>query len=267
MKHYLKWVAVAVLLFALSACGNGQSNENHASKSNDLYDQVKSKGVIIVGTEGTYPPFTYHGDNGKLTGYDIDVMNEVAKRLGLKVQYKETQWDSMFAGLNSKRFDMIANQVGIRPDREKKYDFSTPYTFSKAAVIVRNNNTDIKSFADLKGKESAQSLTSNYANLAKQNGAQIVSVEGFSQAIQLLTSNRVDATVNDTLSYLDYKKNKPNAPIKVVAKADDAGKSAFLFRKNSGKLPDKVNQALKDMKNDGTLTKISNNWFGEDVTK
>ncbi|GER65866.1 amino acid ABC transporter substrate-binding protein [Weizmannia acidilactici] len=265
MGKYIKWLAVACLLLALTACGNNTDNQN-VSKSNDLYDQIKKKGVLLIGTEGTYPPFSYH-ENGKLTGYDIDVAKEVAKRLGLKAEFKETQWDAMFAGLNSKRFDMIANQVGIRPDREKKYDFSTPYTVSKAVVIVRKNNTDIKSFTDLKGKKTAQSLTSNYADIAKQNGAQIVSVEGFNQAIQLLTSNRVEATINDSLTYLDYKKQKPDAQIKVAATANDAGKTAFMFRKNSGKLVDKVNDALNDMKKDGTLTKISKKWFGEDVSQ
>jgi len=94
-----------------------------------------------------------------------------------------------------------------------------------------------------------------------------VGVDGFEQAIQLLTSNRVDATINDSLSYLDYKKQKPNAPIKVVAKSDDASQSAFMFRKGSGQLVDKVNQALDDMRKDGTLAKISKKWFGEDVSK
>ncbi|AEH54337.1 amino acid ABC transporter substrate-binding protein [Heyndrickxia coagulans] len=265
MRKYIKWLAVFSLLFALTACGKNTDNQN-ASKSNDLYDQIKSKGVLLIGTEGTYPPFSFH-KNGKLTGYDIDVAKEVAKRLGLKAEFKETQWDAMFAGLNSKRFDMIANQVGIRADRQKKYDFSTPYTISKAVVLVRKDNTNIKSFADLKGKKSAQSLTSNYADIAKKNGANIVSVEGFNQAVQLLTSNRVDATVNDSLTYLDYKKQKPNAAIKVAATANEASKSAFLFRKHSGKLTDKVNDALKDMKKDGTLTKISKKWFGEDVSQ
>jgi cystine transport system substrate-binding protein len=270
MKKYFKWFAVATLMLVLAACGNGQSTgKNQSSQSNDsnLYSQVKNKGVLVIGTEGTYAPFTFHDKNGKLTGYDIDVVKEVAKRLGVKTEFKETQWDSMFAGLNSKRFDMIANEVGIRPDREKKYDFSKPYTVSKAAVIVNKNNKNIHSFADLKGKKAAQSLTSNYSDIAKQNGATIVSVDGFDQAIQLLTSNRVDVTINDYLSYLDYKKQKPNAPIKVAAKSNDAAKSAFMFRKGSGQLVDKVNQALDDMRKDGTLAKISKKWFGEDVSK
>ena len=92
---------------------------------------------------------------------------EVAKRLGVKAEFKETQWDGMFAGLDAKRFDMIANQVGIREDRQKKYDFSDPYIQSGAVLIVRKDEKDIKSFKDLKGKKSAQSLTSNYKDMAQ----------------------------------------------------------------------------------------------------
>ncbi|KHD84702.1 amino acid ABC transporter substrate-binding protein [Heyndrickxia ginsengihumi] len=267
MKKYLKWFAIATLVVVLAACGNGQSSDKNKSSKSDLYSKIKDKGVLVIGTEGTYAPFTFHDKSGKLTGYDIDVAKEVAKRLGLKTQFKETQWDSMFAGLNSKRFDMIANQVGIQPDRQKKYDFSKPYTVSSAVVIVNKNNKDIHSFKDLKGKKAAQTLTSNYGKMAKQYGATIVSIDGFEQAIQLLSSNRVDATLNDSLSYLDYKKQKPNAPIKTVAKSGDASKSAFMFRKGSGKLVDEVNKALDDMRKDGTLTKISKKWFGEDVSK
>lgn len=97
--------------------------------------------MLTVGTEGTYEPFTYHDkDTDKLTGYDVEVITEVAKRLGLKVDFKETQWDSMFAGLNSKRFDVVANQVG-KTDRENQYDFSDKYTTSSAVVVTKKTTT------------------------------------------------------------------------------------------------------------------------------
>lgn len=271
-KLWFTLFVITTIIFSLAACGT--SNETEGQKENadttegeNLYEKIKEEGVILVGTEGTYPPFTFHDENGELTGYDVEVAKEVTKRLGLEVEFKETQWDAMFAGLNSKRFDMIANQVGIKPDRVEKYDFSFPYTVSTAVVVVHKDNNDIQSFEELNGKKAAQSLTSNYGKLAKSNGAELVGVEGFNQAIELITSKRVDATINDKLSVLDYKKQKPDAPIKIVAESDNASESAFMFRKGNEELVEAVNEVLEEMKQDGTLTKLSEKWFGEDVSQ
>ncbi|MEH7548794.1 MULTISPECIES: amino acid ABC transporter substrate-binding protein [Bacillaceae] len=267
-------------MFVLSACGkndekakedqkravNTKDNDKTADNQ-DLLKKIQDDGKITIGTEGTYPPFTFHDTSGNLTGFDVDLANEVAKRLGVKAEYKETQWDAMFAGLDAKRFDMIANEVGIRPDRQKKYDFSDPYITSAGVLIVNTSNTKVKKFEDIKGLNAAQSLTSNYGDMAKKYGANLVGVEGFQQAVELLTQKRVDVTINDKLTYLDYKKQKPDAPIKIAATANDASSSGFMFRKNSDKLVDEVNKALKEMVDDGTYKKISEKWFGEDVLK
>jgi len=271
-KLWFMVFVIAGLMFSLAACGTtneseGQKDKADTAEGENLYEKIKEEGVIRVGTEGTYPPFTFHDENGELTGYDVEVAKEVAKRLGLEVEFKETQWDAMFAGLNSKRFDMIANQVGIKPDRVEKYDFSLPYTISTAVIVVHQDNNDIQSFEDLEGKKAAQSLTSNYGEMAKSNGAEVVGVDGFNQAIELITSKRVDATLNDKLSVLDYKKQQPDAPIKIVAESDDASQSAFMFRKGNEELVEAVNEVMEEMKQDGTLTKLSEKWFGEDVSQ
>lgn len=259
---------VLVLSLVLAACGsnNNEGKESSTTKTTDLYDTIKKEGVLKVGTEGTYPPFTFHDKSNKLTGFDVDIANEVAKRLGVKAEFKETQWDGIFAGLDAKRFDMIANEVGIQPERQAKYDFSEPYIESGAVLIVGKDNKDIKSFEDVKGKKAAQSLTSNYGKMAKKFGANIVSVEGFTQSVSLIQSKRVDATFNDKLSFLDYKKSHPDTPVKVVATESNLAQSGLMFRKGSDKLVEAVNKALKDMKADGTYAKISDKWFGEDVS-
>jgi len=263
-------------MFVLSACGKDNTTDKNKTKTDnktaekadqDLLKKVKDEGKLIIGTEGTYAPFTFHDTNGKLTGFDVEVAEEVAKHLGVKAEFKETQWDAMFAGLDAKRFDMVANQVGIRPDRQKKYDFSDPYITSAAVLIASKDNDKVKSFADMKGLNSAQSLTSNYADIAKKNGANLVGVDGFQQAVELLAQKRVDVTVNDKIAFLDYTKQKPDAPIKIVATADDASSSGFMFRKKNDTLVDAVNKALKDMVDDGTYKKISEKWFGVDVLK
>jgi cystine transport system substrate-binding protein len=132
-------------------------------------------------------------------------------------------------------------------------------------LIVHEDNTEIKGFEDLKGKKAAQSMTSNYATIAKENGAKIVGVEGFNQAIELIMSKRADVTINDNLSFLDFKKAKPDAKVKIVAESEDASKSGLMFRKDSETLVEAVNGALADMISDGTYDKISKKWFGENV--
>lgn len=271
LRKILMTIVSILLISMLAACGtaNKQSDQSKkgANPSGSLYDQVKSKGVLTVGTEGTYPPFTYHDKNGKLTGFDVDIAAEVAKRLGVKPKFVESKWDGMIAGLADKRFDMAANEVAITDQRKQKYDFSSPYIASRAVLIVRKDNHSIKSFDDIKGKTFAQSLTSNLYKIAQQHGAKITSVDGFNTAIDLLTSNRVDGTINDNLSYLDLKKRRPDIPIKVVDKMNNATQNGFMFRKNSGELINKVNKALADMKKDGTYLKISKKYFGTDVSK
>ncbi|MRX71503.1 transporter substrate-binding domain-containing protein [Bacillus lacus] len=285
MKKYLLIALTAFFMFALAACGtnnNGAEQENqqentaeeNASEENTagnndeaLYNQVKNDGVLRVGTEGTYPPFTFHDESGKLTGFDVEIAKEVAKRLGVEAEFSETQWDAMFAGLDSKRFDMIANQVGIREDRIEKYDFSDAYISSAAVLVTNKDNTEIQNFEDIDGKQSAQSLTSNYGTMAEELGAELVGVEGFNQAIELLVQGRVDTTINDKLSVLDYLNQKPNAPIQIVAESEDASESGLMFRKGSGKLVEEVNKALAEMKEDGTYASISEKWFGEDVSE
>ncbi|MCM3004727.1 amino acid ABC transporter substrate-binding protein [Priestia koreensis] len=263
MKKLLSMlVVISSLVLVLAACGTSDKSDNAGA---DLYKEVKKSGELKIGTEGTYPPFTFN-KGGKLTGFDVDIAREVAKRLGVKPVFVQTQWDSLFAGLNAKRFDVIANEVGIRKDRQKKYDFSDPYISSAAVLVTAKNNKDIKDFKDLKGKKAAQSLTSNYRKIAEDNGADIVGIEGLTQSMDLITQGRVDATVNDKLAILDYLNRKPNSAVKIVKEEKDSAESAFLFRKDSEKLVKEVNKALADMKKDGTYEKISKKWFGEDVS-
>lgn len=269
-KSKIFFILLLSSLLILSGCGGqdkDQTTENNAAKKDDSLAKIKDDGKLLIGTEGTYPPFSFHDEKGNLTGFDVEISREVAKRLGVDAEFSETQWDALFAGLDAKRFDMIANQVGIREDRQKKYDFSNPYISSAAVLVVPKDNKDVTSFEDIEGLKSGQSLTSNYGELAKQYGADLVGVEGFNQAIELLNSKRVDVTINDNLTVLDYLKQKPDAPIKIAATHEDASQSGLMFRKGSETLVKEVNQALQDMIDDGTYLKISEKWFGEDVLK
>lgn len=267
MKKSLISLFTILLILALSACGAQEDKDTTGEKNASLYDQIKENGEITIGTEGTYAPFTFHDESDNLTGFDIEIAREVFKRLDIKPNFIETKWDGIIAGLDAKRYDMVANQVAIRPERLEKYDMSDPYIVSKAVLIVREDNNEIKTLEDLDGKKVGQSLDSNYRKMAEEHGATNTVIDGFNQAIDLLVSKRIDATINDSLSYLDLVKQRPDLPIKSVYEEENATSNAFLFRKDNKELVEAVNGALAAMKEDGTYLKISEKWFGTDVSK
>lgn len=261
--------AATALVLAVAGCGSSPSNEAAESETagGTTLAEVQDSGVLTVGTEGTYKPFSYHEDGaGELTGYDVEVITAVAEKLGVAAEFEETQWDAMFAGLDAGRFDVIANQVSITPEREKAYSFSDPYTYSNGVIVTTADNGEISSFEDLEGKTTAQSLTSNWRELAEESGASIEAVEGWAQSITLLEQGRVDATINDKLTYLDYQNATPNENIKVAAETEDQSRSALAFRQGSDDLVEAVNTALEELRVEGTLAEISEKYFGEDVS-
>jgi L-cystine transport system substrate-binding protein len=224
-------------------------------------------GTLTVATEGTYKPFSYHDESGELVGYDVDVAKAVAAKLGLEVTFQETEWAAIFAGLESNRFDVIANQVSINDEREQKYSLSDPYTVSPGALIVRTDNTAITGFDDLEGKKAAQSPTSNWYELATSYGAVIEDVEGWNESVTLLRDGRIDFTLNDKLTFLDYVATEGVDDITIVAETDDPSLSAFALTKKNEKLTTDINAALAELAADGTLAKIGEKYFGADVSQ
>ena len=230
---------------------------------------IQAAGALRIGTEGTYAPFTYHDPKtNELVGFDVEIGRAIAQHMGVKAEFVEGKWDGLIAGLDVNRYDVVINQVGINPERQAKFDFSKPYIASAAALIVREDNDTIHSFADLKGKRSANTITSNFGKLAQRSGAEVVPVQGFNDAIALLTSGRVEATVNDQLSFLDFKQQQPKAKVKVVATDDSTefGQSGVLLRKDQPALKAAIDKALDALRDDGTYKQISERYFGEDLS-
>ncbi|MFD4441788.1 amino acid ABC transporter substrate-binding protein [Nocardia sp. NPDC058519] len=248
-----KFIAAAVLAVVaatgLSACSS-------ASDPN----------VLKIGTEGTYAPFSYQ-EGGTLTGYDVEVARAVGEKLGKQVEFVQTPWDSIFAGLESKRFDLVANQVTVNPERTAKYALSQPYTTSEGVIVTKADNTTITSLASLAGKTTAQSATSNWSKVASGAGAKVEAVEGFVQAVQLLKAGRVDATVNDTLAVGEYTKKTGDTGIKIAAETGETSKQAFAARSGDTALIADVDKALAELRADGTLARLSEKYFGTDVSK
>lgn len=230
-------------------------------------DAVKTAGALRIGTEGTYAPFTFHDASGALVGFDVEIGRAIAEKLGVEAEFVEGPWDGLIAGVDANRYDVVINQVGINAERQAKYDFSEPYIASKAALVVREDNSDITGFEALTGKKAAQTLTSNFGKLAQEYGAEIVETEGFDQSIALVIQGRADATINDSLSFFDFKTQQPDAEVKVVATAADADFSGVLLAKGKPELLAAINEALVAIKADGSYAEISQKYFGEDVSQ
>ena len=227
---------------------------------------IRTAGVLRVGTEGTYSPFSYHDPaTGDLTGYDVDVARAVGEKLGVPVEFVETPWDSIFAALEANRFDVVANEVTINPERQAKYDLSSPYSIGEGVIVTRADDDSITSLDDLKGKITAQSITSNWAQVARDAGATVEGVEGFAQAITLLNQGRVDATVNDSIAVYAYLAETGDTSVKIAAETGEKSEQGFAARKNSGFLPE-LNGALEQLRADGTLSEISQKYLKADAT-
>ncbi|GAA1721401.1 amino acid ABC transporter substrate-binding protein [Isoptericola hypogeus] len=250
---------------ALAACGSSD-DDGGGDAGSDL--GLVTDGTLTVATEGTYRPFTFHDEgSGDLVGYDVEVAEAVAEKLGLEIEFQETQFDAIFAGLDAGRFDTIANQVSINPEREEKYVFSQPYTVSRGVVVVNEGDTSISSLDDLAGKTTAQSLTSNWYQLAQEAGADVQPVEGWAQSVELLRQGRVDATINDSLTYLDYEQQQGgDTGLEVAVETDDESQSAFVVTPQREALATAIDGALDELRSEGVLAELGETYFGEDVS-
>lgn len=162
-----------------------------AEESKDQLARIQEKGEIVIATEGTWAPWTYTDENGNLVGFDVEIATAIAEKLGVKATFVTVEWDGILAGIDSGRYDIAANGIDVTEQRSEKYNFSTPYAFNRTALVVRGDNEDIKSFEDLKGKKTTNSIASTYMILAEEFGAEVVGVDTLDQTImQVLTGPR-----------------------------------------------------------------------------
>ncbi|MBX7448518.1 ABC transporter permease subunit [Mycolicibacterium sp. 3033] len=227
---------------------------------------IASAGVLRVGTEGVYAPFSYHdAATGELVGYDVDVARAVAEKLGVRVEFVETPWDSIFAALEADRFDVVANEVTINPERQAKYDLSQPYSIGEGVIVTRAGDSSITSTADLKGKVAAENATSNWSEVAREAGAQVETVEGFTQAITLLSQGRVDVVINDSIAVYAYLAETKDTSVKIAGTVGEKSEQGFAARKDSRLLPE-LNSALDQLRADGTLAQISQKYLNANAS-
>ena len=273
-------------LFA--GCGNGKADESAANtdgtenvgnagengdvgETGDLLSEIQNRGYITVAMEGTWAPWTYHDEEGELVGFDVEVAAAVAEELGVEVRYEEGEWDGLLAGVESGRYDIMVNGVGYTEERAQAYDFSEPYCYNKTALIVRSDNDEISSLEDLEGKTTCNSANSTYQFIAEEYGATVLDVETLDGTLEMVLAGpeRADATLNAEASFLDYMKEHPDAELKIVDYYSELENVCIIMPKgeSSDSLREAINGAIDKLREDGTLTELSNKYFGGDITK
>jgi len=242
---------------------------NASSFAADLLDEIKARGAIKVGLEGTYPPFNYQDASGKLTGFEVELAEALARELGVKVEFQPTKWDGILAALESKRLDVVINQVTISDERRKKYDFSTPYTISGIQALTRKADGDsITSAQDLAGKKVGVGLGTNYEQWLKDNvpQADIRTYDDDPTKFQDLNVGRIDAILVDRLAAFEMV-DKTGGRLAVAGEAFSRQEAGIALRKGNPALLAAIDQALGKLRDDGTLSKLSEKWFQADVTQ
>ena len=268
MKKRNAAIAIIALLALCLCLPAGCVGKKTADPATDLLAQIREKGEITIAMEGTWAPWTYHDKADELVGFDVEIGQKLAEKLGVAATFIEGEWDGLLAGLEAGRYDIMINGVDVTPEREQKYDFSTPYAYNRTAVIVRGDDDSIQAMEDLKGKQTANTISSTYAEVAEKYGATVTGVDDLNQTMELLLSGRIDATLNAEVTFYDYLRAHPDANIKIAAIDPDETSVAIPMRKGSetAALLAAVNEALAELRASGELRMLSEKYFGTDIT-
>lgn len=262
-KKLLLTAATLASVALLAACGS-----QPAKKSSNFRSQLAQNDTLTIGLEGTYEPYSYR-ENGKLTGFEVELGKAIAKKMHLNADIVPTKWDSLIAGVGSGKFDLALNNITPTKEREKAYLFSDSYMVTRYALITKSGSA-IKTLADVKGKKLAEGTGTDNATVARKAGATIVPQGDFATTLQMIKQGRVDATVNATTSWYAYQKHNATDGLAmnvVPDKTQAPSKAGALIKKDHAALQKQVNAALKALRQDGTLAKLSDKYFGADVTK
>lgn len=280
-KRLLSAVMASAMVLSLAACGGAKTETTAAETTAGKKEETTTAGTtaaetaeaaggtLIVGFDQDFPPMGFVGDNGEYTGFDLDLAKEVANRLGLEYKAQPIAWDSKDMELESGNIDCIWNGFTIT-GREDDYTWTTPYMANKQVFVVANDS-DIKSQADLAGKvvevqadSSAEAALKENQDLANTFG-QLLTTPDYNTAFMDLEQGAIDAVAMDVI-VAGYQIKQRNADFKILDDSLSEEEYGVGFKKGNTELRDKVQGALEEMAADGTLAKISDEWFGEDVT-
>lgn len=272
MKKVLNTTLAALLAATLVGCSSSSSTTSVTSTSaeGDHLARIQEAGKITIATEGVWSPFTYHDeDTDELIGFDVEVATAIAEKLGVEADFQEVNFDGGLTGVSTGTYDMMANGVDVTDERSESYDFTEAYAYDHAVIVTLTDNNDIKSFADLNGKTTANSTGSTYAEMGEANGATVTNVDTLAETMDLVLNGTVDATVNANTSVQDYfNTSGNNSKLKVAAVDEETTEYAIPLKKGSDNdtLREAINKAIAELREEGKLAEISTKYFGSDIT-
>ena len=260
------WISICSLILAaaLAGCGGKSKDKSDEAAKTDVGDRVTDSKVMKVAFEGTYPPFNFLNDKDEFQGFDVDISNEIAKRLGVEAEFIATKWDGLIGGLKADKFDIIIGQMTVTEERKKSVDFTDPYVVTGSVLVTREDTDDITELADIKGKKVGVGGGTTFEEVAKSvEGADVKLYKAVGDYIQDLTNKRLDVIINDQL-LMNYNIKENSLPIKVTSDILNKDEIGMAVNKGNEAFVEKVNAALKEMKEDGTYKEIYKKWFGKD---
>ena len=274
-KLFFTFVLITIMALLLSACGGGAASDedNNANQDNEkkasLLQQIKDDGVMKVGLMGTYQPYNFLNENKEMDGFDVDIAKEVAKRLGVEVEFVAQEFSGMIPGLLAEKFDMVISQMTITDERKEQMDFSDPYITNNVKIIVQEGNNTITKLEDFKGKNIGVALGTNDETylrtkvLPEVGDFNIMTYDDVITTLKDLDVGRIDATINNMYA-LKPVVEKQGFKIKAVGEPIKSDKAGIATRKGNEELVLELNRILSEMKKDGTLAEIHKKWFGEE---
>lgn len=266
MKRYTLLVFMLVLSLVLGACGSkessgGEKKADGKGKGDSALAKIEDSGTLRVGFEGTYRPFNFMGDDKKYEGFDVDVSNELAERMGVKTKFMATSWDSLIGGLKSDKFDVIIAQMTVTEERKKSVDFTDPYVVTGSVLITREDTDDITKLEDIKGKKVGAGAGTTFAEVAESvDGANVKLYKTVNEYLQDLMNGRLDVIINDQL-LMSYNIKEEDLPVKITSDILNKDEIAMAVKKGNPELVDKLNEELNGMVEDGTYEEIYKKWF------
>ncbi|WP_267201883.1 transporter substrate-binding domain-containing protein [Limosilactobacillus kribbianus] len=260
------WKKALLVVAALTLGTAGSVTSIHAASSS-VNSELQHKGELTIGLEGTYSPYSYR-KNGKLTGFEVDLGKAVAKKMGLKAHFVPTKWDSLIAGLGAGKFDVVMNNITQTPERAKQYNFSTPYIRSHFALIVPKSSK-ITNLKQISRKKIVAGTGTNNATVVKKYKGKLVANSDFASALDMVRQGRAAGTVNSREAWYSYTKQHATKGLKMidVSSEQKPAKISALFNKKDPAIQKSYNQALQQLQKDGTVKKLSQKYFGADITK
>ena len=267
----IKLFSIIALLFVgiVAGCGSGDKIKTSGVESKEkessngvVMDRIERDGVMKVSFEGTYPPFNFLNDSDEFQGFDVDISNEIAKRLGVEAEFIATNWDGLIGGLKADKFDIIIGQMTVTEERKKSVDFTDPYVITGSVLVTREDTDDITKLEDIKGKKVGVGGGTTFEEVANGvDGADVKLYKAVGDYIQDLTNKRLDVIINDQL-LMSYNIQENDLPIKITSDILNKDEIGMAVNKGNEDFIEKINAILKEMKEDGTYKEIYKKWFG-----